>query len=129
MLTGYNSDVEHEGRQFHVQTEDKGKDNPVIETLIYRGGQIIANLRTSYGEGNSEPLTGQRLHEMIERQHKTIVKDIRLGKYDSPEERRPFGHGIITSRSLDDIVQEFMQEAEAKGLLPDPPPGRSRSRP
>ena len=128
MLTGYNSEVEHEGRHFHVQTEDRGKDNPVIETLIYRGGQIIANHRTPYPAGDGERPSDERLHEMIERQHRTVVKDIRLGKYDAPEERRPFGHGIITSRSLDDIVQEFMQEAEAKGLLPDPPPGRGRSR-
>ena len=41
MVTGYNTDVEHDGRVYHVQTEDKGTDNPMIETLVYRGGEIL----------------------------------------------------------------------------------------
>ena len=38
MITGYNTDVRHGNRIFHVQTEDKGLGNPKIETLIYVGG-------------------------------------------------------------------------------------------
>ena len=39
MITGFNSDVKYRGLVYHVQTEDKGKVNPLIETLIYRGGE------------------------------------------------------------------------------------------
>src|SRR5690606_17493213 len=31
MLTGYNTDIRHGETVLHVQTEDKGRDNPAIE--------------------------------------------------------------------------------------------------
>jgi len=50
MVTGFNTDVKHDGRVYHVQTEDKGLQNPIIETLIYMGGEILAARRTSYAD-------------------------------------------------------------------------------
>ena len=38
MITGFNTDVKYKGTVFHVQTEDKGVANPIIESLIYKGG-------------------------------------------------------------------------------------------
>ncbi|MFQ5767207.1 MAG: hypothetical protein ACE5ID_04410 [Acidobacteriota bacterium] len=121
MLTGYNTDIQHEGTTYHVQTEDKGKDNPVIETLIYRGGEILASRRQPYGEELAGGLSEEVLADRMERQHKTVVRDIRLGKYDPPEMRRPFGEGIITDRSLDEVVKDFIETAAAEGNLPAPP--------
>ena len=43
MITGFNSDVKYRGLVYHVQTEDKGAENPLIETLIYKGGEILAS--------------------------------------------------------------------------------------
>ena len=42
MITGYNTDVRHDSVVFHVQTEDKGAANPLIESLVYVGGQVVA---------------------------------------------------------------------------------------
>ena len=42
MITGFNTDVEYDGRTFHVQTEDRGQRNPVVESLVYSGGEIVA---------------------------------------------------------------------------------------
>ena len=50
MITGFNTDVKYRGLVYHVQTEDKGKDNPLIETLIYKGGEILASRRLPYAE-------------------------------------------------------------------------------
>jgi hypothetical protein len=49
MLTGYNTDVSYEGEIFHIQTEDKGIHSPIILSLVYRAGTILAAKRTSYG--------------------------------------------------------------------------------
>ena len=40
VITGFNTDVKYRGTVYHVQTEDKGAANPLIETLIYKGGEI-----------------------------------------------------------------------------------------
>jgi hypothetical protein len=34
MISGYNTDVRHLDVVFHVQTEDKGAVNPLIESLV-----------------------------------------------------------------------------------------------
>ena len=45
------------------QTEDKGLANPKIETLIYVGGEILDNYRSSYEDllgGARPPITSSR---------------------------------------------------------------------
>ena len=59
MITGFNTDVKYKGVIYHVQTEDKGTTNPLIETLIYRGGEILGSRcessETSTRGGRAEP--------------------------------------------------------------------------
>ena len=50
MITGFNTDIEFEGVTYHVQTEDKGLDSPLILSLVYVGGAIIASKRTPYDD-------------------------------------------------------------------------------
>ncbi|MFQ5671244.1 MAG: hypothetical protein ACE5HD_12115 [Acidobacteriota bacterium] len=129
MLTGYNTDVNHAGQVFHVQTEDRGKENPLIETLIYVGGRILASRRRSYADQAGRKPSREDLADLIERQHQGVVRDIRLGKFDPPEQCKPFGEGIITDRSMDEVIREFIEESAANGTLPPPPTkGRPRKR-
>ncbi len=83
MLTGYNQDVQAGDELLHVQTEDKGRDKALLETLVYRGGTIIAAKRTSYSEQlTAGTLTDEGLGEMIKKQHQIIVAILRAGKVD-----------------------------------------------
>src|SRR5262249_53726820 len=50
VITGFNTDVKHKNRVFHIQTEDKGEANPYVESLVYVGGEILATKKTSYAE-------------------------------------------------------------------------------
>ncbi len=50
MITGYNTDVRHVEMVIHVQTEDKGRDNPFLESVIYVGGRAVTTKRSSYAE-------------------------------------------------------------------------------
>lgn len=83
MLTGYNQDVQAGDELLHVQTEDKGRDKAILETLVYRGGTIIAAKRTSYAEQlGAGALTDETLGEMIKKQHQIIVAILRAGKVE-----------------------------------------------
>ena len=108
MVTGFNTDVEHEGRVYHVQTEDKGVDNPIIETLVYRGGEILAALRSSYADLKPKGFQDAAIASRIEGQHNQVILDVRAGKFEV-RKPRPFGEGIITSRSFDEVVLEFLR--------------------
>jgi len=83
MLTGYNTDVAYDGVTYHVQTEDKGVANPIILSLVYRGGTILASKRTNYQELVHEGAVDEpRLAAMLERQHRVLIAAIRGGKIE-----------------------------------------------
>ena len=110
MITGFNTDVDYDGRIFHVQTEDKGRDNPIIESLVYSRGEIVAARNTSYEDFNaSEDYSEDEVMDRMERQHQALIRDILNGKFES-EGPRPFGHNIISNRSLDEVVARFLIE-------------------
>jgi hypothetical protein len=50
MLSGINTDIEHDGKIYHVQTEDGGHQNPVIVTHLFAGGAILASRKVSYAD-------------------------------------------------------------------------------
>lgn len=107
MITGYNTDIEHDGRIFHIQTEDKGMSNPIIESLIYVGGEILSSRRTSYTQLLESGLDERLLSEKMETQHHRMIMDIRQGKYD-PGGVKPFGSGIISDRSFEEVVLDYL---------------------
>jgi len=113
VITGYNTDVKHDGKVFHVQTEDKGIANPIIETLIYvGGGQIIASKQYNYVNlvvgGKCDD---RAVSELLESQHRRMMRWVSGGKYD-PKGPPPFGHTIVSDRSFDEVVLEFIRSQE-----------------
>lgn len=83
MLTGFNQDVQAGHELLHVQTEDKGREKAVLETLVYRGGTIIAAKRTSYADQiSSGTLSDEALGEMLKKQHQIIVAILKAGKVE-----------------------------------------------
>jgi hypothetical protein len=108
MITGFNTDVDFEGRVFHVQTEDKGADNPVVESLVYSGGEIVTSRKASYADLLKSPdYSDAELARRMESQHQAIIREIMSGRFD-PDGPRPFGYNIVTNRSLDEVVLEFL---------------------
>ncbi len=82
MITGYNTDVRHHDVVFHVQTEDKGADNPFIESLVYVGGQVLAAKRAGYADLVAEGQGDRAVVELMERQHRTVIAAIKNGRFD-----------------------------------------------
>jgi len=108
MITGFNTDIKHGGKVFHVQTEDKGINNPKIETLIYVGGQILNSYRFDYSEKIKDGFDEAVITKLMENQHKRIIRDIKTGKYD--EEENHFDN-LVSTRSLDEVVFEFLKKS------------------
>ncbi len=107
VITGYNTDIKHNERVFHVQTEDKGVDNPIIESLIYMGGKIIASRQYSYASLLREGYSEKVVQDLLDSQHKKMMRDVKGGRFD-PDGPPPFGAGIITDASFDKLVLEFL---------------------
>jgi hypothetical protein len=82
VITGFNTDVEHNGVVYHVQTEDKGLDSPLILSLVYVGGTILASKRTHYHDLISSGFDENKLAERLQRQHKLICAAIHAGRIE-----------------------------------------------
>jgi len=80
VLTGYNTDIEHAGTVYHVQTEDKGRSNPFVESLVYASGEILYSRRTPYHELVDQELDPQTIATIMDRQHRAIVEAIGAGR-------------------------------------------------
>lgn len=80
MITGYNTDVEHDGVVYHVQTEDKGLETPFILSLVYSGGAILASKRSRYEDLIASGFSDEALSERLKRQHLLICAAIHAGR-------------------------------------------------
>jgi hypothetical protein len=120
MLIGYNTNVPYKGTIYHVQTEDSGLKNPVIVTLLYVKGSILASKKSGYAHLASSPDCKEKVREMMKEQHKTMIKELIAGKHTPGVEAPPAPEQIQNSaeqqtepksriaKSLDDILLEYI---------------------
>jgi hypothetical protein len=80
VITGFNTDIEHDGVVYHVQTEDKGLDSPIILSLVYVGGTILASKRSPYADLIEQGFSDEALAERLKRQHRLICAAINSGR-------------------------------------------------
>src|SRR5260370_2939111 len=82
-LLGYNNNVRHKGKVFHVQTEDSGiKYGHIITHLFMDGGRILKSVKTSYAEYIANDRRAEIVREMMKQQHKAMFIALRDGKFD-----------------------------------------------
>jgi hypothetical protein len=82
VITGFNTDIEHEGVVYHVQTEDKGLDSPLILSLVYAGGAILASKRSRYEDLIASGFDEEVLAKRLKRQHRLICAAINAGRLE-----------------------------------------------
>jgi hypothetical protein len=86
-LLGYNNNVRHKGKVFHIQTEDSGaKYGHIITHLFMDGGRILKSVKTSYSEYIGSDRMAEIVREMMKQQHKAMFIALRDGKFDAVAE-------------------------------------------
>ena len=84
---GFNTDVKVGSLVFHVQTEDRGAANPVLDTVIYHKGRVLAKRATSYKEFlASADFNESELRAMLEQQHQQLLDEVRSGQMPEMKE-------------------------------------------
>jgi hypothetical protein len=112
-LLGYNNNVRHKGKVFHIQTEDSGvKYGHIITHLFMDGGRILKSVKTSYAEYIGNERMTEIVREMMKQQHKAMFIALRDGKFDPIVEG-----GADASQS----TQALAAESPPKPT-PSPPP-------
>jgi hypothetical protein len=79
---GYNHNIPHRGRLYHVQTEDSGIQRAHIFTHVFYDGTIIATNRVEYRDKlESENLDAVIIAAMQD-SHKSMIRQLRSGSFD-----------------------------------------------
>lgn len=120
MITGFNTDIKHNDKVYHIQTEDKGLQNPYIESLVYVGGEILASKKTSYAEQIKEGVDEKFIGSLMEQQHRTMIAAIKRGRFDAPADATQSATSIArtvprateTGQRLPEIVRPSTDERE-----------------
>ncbi len=148
-VLGYNTNVRHQNKVFHIQTEDSGTQHAHIFTHLFAdGGRIIATKKTSYAEFLATAEFQVTVKRLMQAQHKAMFIALRDGLFDADERKgaEEFAKRIISledsaERQTGDVeaFERVAQEAEthaessssgqvlppkerAKSKLPPPPP-------
>ncbi len=80
MLFGHNSNVKAGDTTYHVQTEDRGTTNALIDTTVYFHGRVLHRRTNNYFDLLPlNPDTEQALKLRLDEQHHAVVKEIRTG--------------------------------------------------
>ncbi len=108
MIPGLNTNIIYAGDEYHVQTEDLGRQNPYVLTLVFRAGAIIAREKVNYHEiqGDAAPDEVQ-IKRLMDQQHQRIIKIIQAGQLPSSAPlKASFFPG---DKSLNQLIDEYLR--------------------
>ena len=80
MVPGFNTNFSWRNQTYHIQTEDLDRDDPHILTVAYRGGAVVAMIKTPYRELLGPDPSPPAVQALMARQHRQVIADIRAGK-------------------------------------------------
>jgi hypothetical protein len=113
-LLGYNNNIPHRGKVFHIQTEDSGARYGHIMTHLFTdGGRILKSVKTSYSEYVGGERMAEIVREMMKQQHKAMIIALRAGKFD----------GMVDAAvEAQPASRSFADAASPPGAKGGPPP-------
>lgn len=129
MITGFNTDIKHGDRVFHVQTEDRGAGNPIVESLVYVGGQILLSKRSPYADLITDGKVDEpAVRQLMDLQHRRIIEAIRRGRFDGAvagaPETAPVPGGAGLSPAAAAAAAAILAGGPASGVIPVAPAAR-----
>lgn len=126
-LRGYNHNLGHLGRVFHVQTEDSGPAAPRLFTHLFFEGSILASRKHEYDAA----MPDDQVRALMQSQHKTVMRDLMQAKYDERiiaffaargEDIAPPVPGAVPAAALPESPGPVMVVAPPAAEAPEPAP-------
>ena len=126
MIPGLNTKVNYAGAEYHIQTEDLGRKNPFVLTLVFRGGAIVAREKVNYLEALGEGGTDDELRSLMAQQHRRAVESLVSGQIQEAVSPQPVEESSSlapspsvepmvarTRKGLDELIAEYLQRRKA----------------
>ena len=108
-LLGYNNNLRHAGKLFHIQTEDSGVEHPHVITHLFTEGTILATKKTSYSHMLEDDDLEAGVRKLMKDQHKAMAIELRDGVHDE-----------IASKILGEPIGNTAEDASLSEAVPEP---------
>ena len=109
MIIGFNTDIKYRSESFHIQTEDKGKNNPTVETLVYHNGEILLSRRLGYSQLMKKTDARTRIKNMMKRQHDEVINELKGGKF---LHLLSLDTQVVDDLPLDEMILDYMEQKD-----------------
>jgi hypothetical protein len=126
MIPGLNTNVTYSGSEYHVQTEDLGRQNPYVLTLVFRAGAIIAREKVNYREVLGDGAPEVQIKRFMDQQHQRIIQEIQSGHPEKTDgsklvqqpstQTEPSPPKVSLSpadNNLDQLITEYLRSRQA----------------
>jgi len=102
---GFNDNLKHKGRVYHIQTEDSGVDKPQILTHLFAdGGRVLKSYKRTYEQELDRPDLEAYVRALMKAQQMEMASALREGKLDGViDGREPGGMVHLTEPPTVDI--------------------------
>ncbi len=102
---GFNDNLKHKGRVYHIQTEDSGVDKPQILTHLFAdGGRVLKSYKRTYKDQIDRPDLDAYVRALMKAQQMEMASALREGKLDGViDGREPGGLVHLTEAPHVDI--------------------------
>jgi hypothetical protein len=107
MILGLNTKITYGGDEYHVQTEDLGRQNPYVLTLVFRAGAIVAREKVNYEEIQGDAAPEVQIKRLMDQQHQRIIRSIQAGQFHGPAPLKP--SFPPADKSLDHLIDEYLR--------------------
>src|SRR6478752_8742100 len=78
-VLGYNHNLRHGGRVFHVQTEDSGQGYARLHTHLFYEGTILSTKKQEYDPNAPE----EAVRALMQQLHKSMIRELTHGEHDA----------------------------------------------
>ena len=78
-VLGYNHNLRHGGRVFHVQTEDSGRGYARLHTHLFYEGTILSSKKQEYDPAAPE----DAVRALMQQLHKAMIRELTHGEHDA----------------------------------------------
>jgi hypothetical protein len=129
MLPGYNHNICYKGQIFHIQTEDSGVKYPHVITLLFVKGNIVARKKKDYTEAVGFERMEDVVRELMQDQHKEMLRELKGGKYDRFLGGAPGKEEEVCAAVEPPPPKPAPRPGMPATPAPPPPPGRAAPMP
>jgi hypothetical protein len=125
MIPGLNSKIRHAGVEYQVQTEDLGRQNRCVLTLVFHAGAVVARQKVNHLEALGEGATEAQIKRFMEEQHHRIIQSLLASQIQGDAvaralEEPPLGTTLLpppaspaADDNLDQLIDEYVRNRKA----------------